>query len=97
MNKEQRKKRVRVLEDLVNAQQELIMVYSEVMDVIDAADHAVATTVDPYNETVIGKDLQEVRALHIDREEELVYEIAKYFDVIEGKDKKPTDDNDSNI
>ena len=85
MNKEQRKKRVRVLEDLVNAQQELIMVYSEVMDVIDAADHAVATTIDPYTETVIGKDLHEVRSQHIDREEELMYEIASYYDIIEGK------------
>lgn len=97
MNNQQRKKRVRTLEDLVNAQQELIMVYSEIMDVIDSADHAVATSMDPYDQTVIGKDLHEVRAQHVDREEELTYEIAGYYDVLEGKDKKPVNDEDSNI
>lgn len=96
MNNKQRKQRVEILENLVNAQQELIMIYSEIMDVIDASDHAVATTVDAWENSIIGKDLHEVRELHFDREEELTYEISGYFDKLEGKEpsEKPPEDSD---
>ena len=88
--------RTLILEDLVNAQQELIMIYMEVMDAVDSADQAIATTMDPYDETIIGKDLHDLREKHIEREAELAAEIARYFDKLEGKEpekeKETTDE-----
>lgn len=95
MNNKQRKARVKLLEDLVNAQAELIVIHQETLDAIDLADNAFATTVDPYNESVIGKDLQEIREQHMDREDELLDEISGYFDRLEGKDQKKPDDTEN--
>lgn len=86
------KQRITLLEDLINAQQELIMIYNPIIDLIDCADNAYVTTTDPYQETMIGKDLHDERDDHVEREAELLAEIAGYFDIIEGKQPEKKED-----
>lgn len=91
MNKKQREECTRTLEDLVNAQAELILIYETIMTPIDAADNAIATMIDPYDGSIIGKDLHDLRAVHYDREQELHHEIATYYDKLEGKEAPKPD------
>lgn len=93
MNTKQRKKLVETLQNLVNAQQELIVIYEPLLDAVDSADHAIATIIDPFDGNVMGKDLQDLRALHYDREDQLMQEISSLFDKLEGKDLKPSEES----
>jgi ribosome-associated translation inhibitor RaiA len=87
------KRKLTILEDLCNAQQELIAIFEITLNAVDAADVAIASVTDPYDGSIIGKDLHELRGQHVDREAELYAEIDNLFDKLEGKLEKTNEDS----
>lgn len=83
-----KKKKAELLENLAQAQAELILIHRETLDVIDMADYATAAIEPlnipmPHGSTPVGTDLHDLRDEHMDREEELLDEISKIWEQLD--------------